>query len=334
LGFLDRFLSLWILLAMVGGTLVGVYSPGVKDVLNAAIVVDQVSLAVFLGLFLMLYPVFCKVQYEELSGILQSRLSVSYLITSLLLNWVVCPLLMAGLAWAFLPDLPAYRVGVMLIGVARCIAMVLIWNDLAGGHQEWCAVLMAMNSILQIILFAPLGYFYTAVLNQELGQSIDMWLVAKNVLLFLGVPFAAGFLTRLCLRFGLRAKLGVRWYDKVFVSWVSPLALLGLLYTIFIMFALQIGPVCRVMLPLVCYFGLAWFGTLALCAWLQFPFPIAVTQSFTAASNNFELAMAVAIAIWGVDSQEALATTTGPLIEVPVMMALVYVVPSANKWYQ
>ena len=340
LSFLDKFLSLWILLAMVSGTLLGYYLPSFRNILNVTKVFD-VSLPVFIGLLLMLYPVFCKVKYEELLQIFKERNNVSYLLFSLVMNWIICPLIMTALAWICLPDLPHYRTGVLLIGIARCIAMVLIWNDLAGGNAEWCAMLVSINSVFQMVLFAPLAYFFTRVIgNTDISVSIEMWPVVKNVLVFLGIPFLAGYLTRLFLRRGLRKQLGPTWYDNVFIPFISPLALLGLLYTIFIMFAIQagnmineIGPVFRVVVPLVLYFSIVWILTMALSFYLKFPFPIAITQSFTAASNNFELAMAIAIATFGVDSQEALATAIGPLVEVPVLLSLVYLTPVVGRHY-
>ena len=336
LSVVDRFLSLWILLAMVGGTLIGVYIPTFKSILDTS-KVAQVSLPVFLGLLLMLYPVFCKVRYEELSILLSHRNSSTYLGFSFVLNWIICPLVMTALAWACLPDLPDYRTGILLIGVARCIAMVLIWNDLAGGDAEWCAILVSLNSVLQMLLFAPLAYFYTVVLGGSSVGSIQMWPVVQNVLIFLGIPFAGGLVTRVVLRRLMRPSF----YDRWFLKFIGPFALVGLLYTIFIMFALQgsqlvrqIGPVLRLTVPLVLYFGLVWFMTMNLSKILNFPFPIAITQSFTAASNNFELALAIAIATYGVDSHEALATTIGPLIEVPVLLSLVYATPLIEKYYQ
>jgi ACR3 family arsenite transporter len=335
LSVLNRFLSLWILVAMVGGTLIGVYIPTFRNILNTS-KFDQVSLPVLLGLLLMLYPVFCKVRYEELNILLSHRNSTKYLAFSFVLNWLICPLVMAALAWACLPDLPEYRTGILLIGVARCIAMVLIWNDLAGGDAEWCAILVSLNSVLQMLLFAPLAYFYTVVLGGSSIGSMQMWPVVQNVLIFLGIPFVGGLATRVILR----RLMGANFYDGWFVKFISPFALVGLLYTIFIMFAVQgnllvhqIGPVFRVTVPLFLYFGLVWFMTMYLSKLLKFPFPIAITQSFTAASNNFELALAIAIATFGVDSHEALATTIGPLIEVPVLLSLVYVTPIIEKFY-
>ena len=339
LGFLDTFLSLWIILAMVGGVLVGVYIPSFQNILNTS-TIDNVSLPVFIGLLLMLYPVFCKVKYEQLHLLVGNRVGLPYIAFSILLNWFICPFIMAGLAWLTMPDLPHFRIGVILIGVARCIAMVLIWNDLAGGDAEWCAILVSVNSVLQMLLFAPVAYFFTVIIGGGDANitSIQMGPVVVNVLIFLGIPFLAGLLTRLLLRFTLNDSK--EWYDGTFVPIVSPIALLGLLYTIFIMFALQgnqmvkeIGSVLRVMVPLILYFTIVWISTIALAKYFKFPFAIAVTQAFTAGSNNFELAMAIAIATYGVNSQEALATTIGPLVEVPVLLGLVYLTPVVERHY-
>jgi ACR3 family arsenite transporter len=337
LSFLDRFLAIWVLLAMVLGTLLAVYVPGIHDVLDSH-KITQVSIPVFVGLLLMLFPVFCRVKYEELSVVFTQTKMWQYLGVSFVLNWILCPMIMAALAWATLPDLPNYRVGVLLIGVARCIAMVLIWNDLAHGNAEWCAILVAFNSVLQLLLFAPLGYFYTVIIGGSSQGSLDMWLVAQNVLIFLGAPFVAGALIRVLFRFVLK---WAHWYDTVFIPFISPVALLGLLYTITVMFALQgqnvisqIGPVFRVTIPLVLYFTLVWFSALFIARAFDFPFDIAITQAYTAGSNNFELAMAVAIAVWGIDSQEALGTSVGPLVEVPVLLGLVYVAPYMKKYFK
>ncbi|KAJ3271526.1 hypothetical protein HDV01_006577 [Terramyces sp. JEL0728] len=336
LSFLDRFLSLWIILAMILGTILGVYIPSFRTILDTTHI-ENVSLPVFIGLLLMLYPVFCKVRYEELHCIIGKKESISYILFSLIANWIVCPFLMVGLAWACLPDLPQFRVGVLMIGIARCIAMVLVWNHLAGGDAEWCAIFVAINSIMQMILFSFYAYLFTVTLGGSTTVAIDMWFVAKNVLIFLGIPFAGGLVTRLVLRFGTRK---YDWYDSKFIAFISPLALIGLLYTILVMFALQgsqmvnqLGPVFRTIVPLVLYFAITWFSSMFVCYLLKFPFSVAIPQSFTASSNNFELAMAVAIATFGVDSREALAATVGPLVEVPVLISLVYLTPVVSKYY-
>ncbi|KAJ3267650.1 hypothetical protein HDV01_004522 [Terramyces sp. JEL0728] len=337
LSFLDRYLTVWILLAMVIGTILGIYLPSFRDILNTT-QIENVSLPVFIGLLLMLYPVFCKVRYEELHSILGKKESLSYILFSITANWIICPLIMVGLSWACLPDLPHFRVGVLMIGIARCIAMVLVWNYLAGGDTEWCAIFVAINSIMQMILFSPYAYFFTITLGGSSAVAIDLWFVAKNVLIFLGIPFLGGLLTRLVLCFGTGKH---EWYDTKFISFISPVALLGLLYTILIMFALQgnqmvdqLGSVFRTIVPLILYFGITWFSSMFVCYLFGFPFSIAIAQSFTASSNNFELAMAVAIATFGVNSNEALASTVGPLVEVPVLLALVYLTPVVSKFYK
>lgn len=240
---------------------------------------------------------------------------------------------MLAVAWATLPDLDHYRNGVIMVGLARCIAMVLIWNQLARGDAEYCAILVALNSILQIILYAPLALFFLVVISRQYsgaGQSFNLsyWDVFKSVLLFLGVPLAAAVLTR----FAVMALAGREWLEKKFAPVIGPLALIALLWTVFVIFAIQghniidqIGNVCRVAVPMVVYFMIMFTTSLALCRWFKFGYEKAVTQAFTASSNNFELAIAVAAGTFGVDSPEALAATIGPLVEVPVLLGLVYV---------
>ncbi|KAI8916168.1 arsenite efflux protein-like protein [Gorgonomyces haynaldii] len=336
LSLVDRLLPVLILLSMLSGALLGIYVPSVKTALDGTHLIDNISLPVFVGLLLMIYPVFCKLDYGKLPGLF-GRHSVLFLSFSFLMNWIICPLFMAALAWITLPDLPHYRVGVLLIGVARCIAMVLIWVDLADGDNEWCAILVSFNAILQMLLFSPLAYFYTVILGQTSSAGVDMWFVVKNVLIFLGIPFVSGFLTR----FLFKSLTKKDFYERKILPVISPLALLGLLFTIFVMFCLQgsqivnqIGNVLRGAVPLILYFFLVFFGTLYASKKLGFSFPMAITQSFTAASNNFELAMAVAIATFGVDSPEALTTTIGPLTEVPVLLSLVYLSKSMKSWYE
>ncbi|KAJ3035645.1 hypothetical protein HDV00_003585 [Rhizophlyctis rosea] len=340
LSWLDRALPFLVLLCMVVGVLIGVYGADVDEVLETATIAD-VSLPIAIGLLWMMYPVLCKVKYEELPALFRTRKFYKILFISLLLNWVFAPLLMSALAWATLPDLPGYRSGIMLVGVARCVAMVLIWNHLAGGDAEWCAVLVAFNSILQVILYSPYAYFFSVIVGKGESVHVDMWLVLRSVLIFLGVPLLAGMLTRLILRRLCRRWLGAKWYDEKFIPIIAPTALLGLLFTILIMFALQghhiiddIGSVVRTAVPLVLYFFITFALTLALCRYLRLSYPVSVTQSFTAASNNFELAIAVSVATFGIDSPQALATVIGALIEVPVLLALVYAVGMVrNRWW-
>ncbi|GJP46584.1 hypothetical protein CLOM_g5853 [Closterium sp. NIES-68] len=324
---LDRFLAVWILLAMIIGVLLGYYVPAIRDAWET-VSVANVSLPIAIGLWWMMYPVLCKVRFELLPKLSRSWGLLFHIGVSLAINWVAAPLLMTGLAWATLPDQAGLRSGIILVGIARCIAMVLIWNHLAGGNAEFCAILVAVNSILQVALYSPLAIFYIDVVSHGGSVDVSFWTVAKSVLIFLGTPLLAAVITR----FTLRALFGAKWYDNKFLPWFGPTALIGLLFTIFVMFSLQgqnignnIGKVARVAVPLLIYFGIVFFGVLALCWRLGFAYCDAVTQSFTAGSNNFELAIAVAVASYGIGSDEALAAVVGPLIEVPVLIGLVYV---------
>ncbi|MDA8434549.1 MAG: ACR3 family arsenite efflux transporter [Actinomycetales bacterium] len=326
---LDRFLPVWILLAMAVGLLVGRALPGVQPALDA-VKVGQTSLPIALGLLLMMYPVLAKVRYEDMSHVTGDR---KMLWLSLLLNWVIGPLLMFALAWLFLADQPEFRTGLIVIGLARCIAMVLIWNDLACGDREAAALLVALNSVFQILAYALLGTFYLKVLPGWLGldtQDVQFstWDITKAVLIFLGIPLVAGYLTR---RIGLRAK-GRDWYEQEFVPRISPFALYGLLFTIVVMFALQgdaitSDPVAVVgiAIPLLVYFAIMWGVSFVVGFRSRMSYPKTATLAFTAAGNNFELAIAVSIGVWGVTSGQALAGVIGPLIEVPALVALVYV---------
>ncbi|CAL8467475.1 g7013 [Coccomyxa elongata] len=340
LSWLDCLLPIWIIGAMALGILLGYFVPAVERAFNG-VKIDEVSLPIAIGLWAMMWPVLTKVRYELLGGILSSRAIWSQLAISLVANWLLGPAVMVAFAWATLPDLPHYRAGVILVGLARCIAMVLLWNQLANGSPEYCAILVAVNSILQIILYAPLALFYLEVVSGGAGAAggihIGFWQVARSVLLFLGVPLVAGIITR----YSLLAFIGEQRFEKNFMPYFGPVALLGLIYTIIVMFSLQghqvianIGDVCRVAVPMVLYFGLMFFGTLAVCWKLGTPYDQSVTQAFTASSNNFELAIAIAVGTFGIKSQEALAATIGPLIEVPVLLALVYVALALHKkWW-
>eukprot|EP00897_Mesotaenium_endlicherianum_P008663 jgi/Mesen1/7825/ME000417S07137 len=327
LSFLDRYLAVWIIMVMVIGVLVGKYAPRIKKAWNVA-KIEDVSLPIAIGLWLMMYPVLCKVRYELMGSLLRSRELLRHIGLSLVLNWVVGPALMTGLAWATLPDLDGYRNGVIMVGLARCIAMVLIWNHLAGGNAEFCAILVAVNSVLQIALYAPFALFYLNVISGSSGLDVGFWTIAKSVLLFLGIPLGAAIVTR----YGLRFTAGPKWYDTKFVPLVGPLALLSLLFTIFVMFSLQgdkilnnFTDVLRVSVPMLLYFAIFFSSSFLICRLLRIPYPDTVTQCFTASSNNFELAIAVAVGSFGINSDEALAAVVGPLIEVPVLVALVYV---------
>ncbi|MFD5103154.1 ACR3 family arsenite efflux transporter [Streptomyces albidochromogenes] len=327
---LDRFLAVWILLAMALGLGLGRLVPGLNDAL-AKVEIGGISLPIAAGLLIMMYPVLAKVRYDRLDAVTgDKRLMVS----SLVVNWVAGPAVMFALAWIFLPDLPEYRTGLIIVGLARCIAMVVIWNDLACGDREAAAVLVALNSVFQVIAFGVLGWFYLELLPGLLGLGegehldISTAKIALNVAVFLGVPLLAGFLTR---RVGER-KLGRERYEARFLPRIGPWALYGLLFTIVVLFALQGRTitsqpldVVRIAVPLLVYFALMWFGTFALGKAVGLPYDRTATLAFTAAGNNFELAIAVAIATFGVTSGQALSGVVGPLIEVPVLIALVYV---------
>lgn len=332
---LDRFVPVWIVAAMAVGLGLGRAFPGLDDALDT-VTVGSVSLPIAVGLLLMMYPVLAKVRYTELGAVTGDR---RLLASSLVLNWLVGPALMFTLAWVFLPDLPEYRTGLVIVGLARCIAMVLIWNDLSCGDREAAAVLVALNSLFQIVAFAALGYFYLALLPGWLGlsrQSLDvsMGQIAASVLVFLGIPLVAGFLTR---TLGERAH-GRQWYEARVLPRLGPVALYGLLFTIVILFALQGGTitsepadVARIAVPLVAYFALMFAGSFLLGMRLRLGYPRTATLAFTAAGNNFELAIAVAIGVFGVTSGQALAGAVGPLIEVPVLVGLVYVALWARR---
>ncbi|MGV9298344.1 ACR3 family arsenite efflux transporter [Amycolatopsis sp. NPDC003676] len=326
---LDRFLPVWIGVAMLAGLLAGRWIPGLGEVLNA-VRVDGISLPIALGLLVMMYPVLAKVRYDRLGSVTGDR---RLLWPSLVLNWLIGPALMFALAWLLLPDLPEYRTGLIIVGLARCIAMVIIWNDLACGDREAAAVLVALNSVFQVVMFGVLGWFYLAVLPgwlglPQAGLSVSAWQIAKSVLVFLGIPLLAGYLSR---RLGERAK-GRTWYESRFLPKVGPVALYGLLFTIVVLFALQGDQitsrpldVARIAVPLLVYFGLMWAGSYAVGKAVGLSYERTTTLAFTAAGNNFELAIAVAIATFGATSGQALAGVVGPLIEVPVLVALVYV---------
>jgi len=330
LSFLDRFLPAWIILAMAVGIGLGRAIPSLNTHLNAVQVTSGTSLPIFIGLLVMMYPVLAKVRYDRLGTVTRDR---KLLVSSLVLNWLIGPAVMFTLAWLLLPDLPTYRTGLIIVGLARCIAMVLIWNDLSGGNREAAAVLVAINSLFQIVAFALLGYFYLKVLPEWLGLStvglhLSIGRIAETVAIFLGIPLVAGYLTR---TLGERRR-GREWYETKLLPRLGPFALYGLLFTIVILFALQghtitarPGDVARIALPLLCYFAIMWFGSFALGRALGLPYDRTATLAFTAAGNNFELAIAVAIGVFGVTSGEALAGVVGPLIEVPVLVGLVYV---------
>jgi arsenical-resistance protein len=329
LSMLDRMLPVWIAVAMAVGLLLGRWVPDLNIALQK-VQIDGISLPIALGLLIMMYPVLAKVRYDRLDTVTSDR---RLLISSLLLNWVLGPAVMFSLAWLMLGDLPEYRTGLIIVGLARCIAMVIIWNDLACGDREAAAVLVALNSIFQVLMFAALGWFYLSVLPGWLHLpqttiSTSPWQIAKSVLIFLGIPLLAGYLSR---RWGEKAK-GRSWYETRYLPKIGPWALYGLLFTIVILFALQghqiitqPWDVARIALPLLAYFAIMWIGGYLLGAALGLGYERTTTLAFTAAGNNFELAIAVAIATYGAASGQALAGVVGPLIEVPVLVALVYV---------
>lgn len=326
---LDRLLPVWIIAAMALGLALGRIWPGLGVALDR-VQFAGVSVPIAIGLLWMMYPVLAKVRYGSIKAHARDGRLLGI---SLLLNWVIGPILMFVLAWFFLMDLPEYRNGLILIGLARCIAMVLIWNTLACGSAELAAVLVALNSVFQILTYSVLGYLFLAVIPGWFGAEtaaldVSMGAIAKSVGIFLGVPLFAGWITRR----SLVARKGERWYDETFMPKFGPTALLGLLYTIVLMFAMQGGrilsspwDVFRIALPMIAYFAIMFGLAFALAMRMGFDYGATAAISFTAAGNNFELAIAVAVATFGISSGEALAAVVGPLIEVPVLVMLVYV---------
>ena len=328
LGTLDRFLPVWILAAMAVGLLLAVYAPAVGDVLHA-FTIGSVSVPIAIGLLIMMYPVLAKVRYSDAKHVATDK---RLLVTSLVLNWLVGPALMFALAWLLLPDLPEYRTGLIIVGLARCIAMVLIWNDLACGDREAAAFLVAINSVFQVIAFGALGWFYLQVLPAWLGlpttsAEFSIWAITASVLVFLGIPLLAGYLSR---RVGEATK-GRDWYEAKFLPVVGPFALWGLLVTIVMLFALQgqqviahPGDVARIALPMLIYFIVMFLISFIAGRLLRMTYERTTTLAFTAAGNNFELAIAVSVGTFGALSGQALTGIVGPLIEVPALIALVY----------
>ncbi|RSH80765.1 hypothetical protein EHS25_007101 [Saitozyma podzolica] len=339
LSWLDRLLAPLVLVAMVLGVVIGKFAPNVETVLTGA-QLRGVSIPIMIGLLVMMWPILTKVQYERLHLVFKTPGLWQQLLLSLFLNWVIGPFVMLALAWATLPDLPTYRTGVILVGIARCIAMVMIWNQIAQGSTDLCAILVIINSILQIALYSPLSLLMINVISNPSSTSqkikLDYGDTAIAVLIYLGIPLVAGVITR----FSVIYLLGKEKFESRFLPCFGPLALIGLLYTIILIFAEQathildnLGPVFRVFVPLILYFVIMWTGTFVALFLLGrrerwepvYAYQSAVVQSFTAGSNNFELAIAVCIAVYGVNSDQALAATIGPLVEVPVLLSLSYV---------
>lgn len=336
---LDKYLAVWIGVAMIAGLMLGRLVPGVSDLL-IRLELGGISVPIALGLLVMMYPVLAKVRYDRVTAITGDK---KLLVTSLILNWLIGPAFMFTLAWIFLPDLPEYRTGLIIVGLARCIAMVVVWNDLACGDREATAVLIAINSAFQVVMFSVLGWFYLTVLPSWLGldtQGLDVsaWQIALNVLVFLGVPLIAGFASRII---GEKRR-GRVWYEEKFLPTISPWALYGLLFTVVLLFALQgeaitSNPldVARIATPLLLYFSLMWFVSLLFAKSIGLNYAKSTALAFTAAGNNFELAIAVAIGTFGATSGQALAGVVGPLIEVPILVGLVYVsLWAARVWFK
>ncbi|MGD1060969.1 MAG: ACR3 family arsenite efflux transporter [Methanomassiliicoccales archaeon] len=333
LSFLNRYLTVWIFLAIFIGILLGAFVPGIAEALNG-LTVGTTSIPIAIGLILMMWPPLARVKYEKLGHVTKQPEAKRMFATSLVLNYLIGPFLMFALAWIFLPDLPLFRIGLILTGIARCIAMVIVWNTLAEGDSEYAAILVALNSVFQIVLYSFYAYFLITVVSEWIspgsGTVINIGIVevAQSVLVYLGIPFLLGILTR----YILLSRRGADWYDGKFVPAFGKVSLLALLFTIIVMFSFkgsyiidQPLDVVRIAIPLVIYFLVMFFFSFWLSIKEKFDYPHATAQSFTAASNNFELAIAVSIGIFGVQSLVAFAAVIGPLMEVPVLISLVNV---------
>jgi arsenite transporter len=321
---------------MAIGVGLGAVFPQLSTLINS-LTIDSISLPIAIGLLWMMYPPLARVKYEELGKIRQAGRIFR---VSIFQNWLVGPFLMFGLAWLFLPDLPEYRIGIIVVGLARCIAMVLVWNMLAGGDSEYCAVLVALNSVFQVVFYSAYAWFFVTLLSSWVSHgsgvvvSISVWEIARTVFIFLGVPFTAGIISR----YVLLHRKGKEWYETKFIERLSPTAPIGLLFTIVVMFSLKGSyilalpwDVFRIAIPLVTYFLIMFAVSFAMSKAWRFNYPETATLSFTAASNNFELAIAVAIGVFGINSGQAFAAVIGPLFEVPVLISLVNVSLWAKK---
>lgn len=335
---LEKFLTLWIFLAMVAGVGVGYLFPRISNIIGS-MSIGTTSIPIAIGLIWMMYPPLAKVRYEELRKVVSARGSKTMLSTSLVLNWAVGPLLMFLLAWAFLADYPSFRNGIILVGLARCIAMVIVWNDLAEGDNEWAAILVALNSTFQIAFYSILAYFYITLVSSWISGegvvvNISLAEIARSVAIYLGIPFFAGMATRF---YFIRVK-GKDWYENILMPKLGPTSLFALLFTIIVMFSLKGEYIVKLPLdvaivatPLIAYFTLMFLVSFALGYYSKLDYKRTTTLAFTAASNNFELAIAVAVSVFGLASKEAFATVIGPLIEVPVMISLVNAALWAKK---